>query len=264
MIKSVKLGKSADWPEALKKVYADEAFQGPHLVVSSINGGSYIDFNIPEVDGAPLAKEYYYVVQSVALPNIKGPYSNELRVQIKKCDDTPNMVTVVDNNGKFEMIGPGIGSVGRWSTIRVDGMIPFVPSIVALVQDFLNTLKGKFTDASDSFSSFIDRIKATVLMYADILKVIAMMLTELKKFIMGPSISWIWLDEAKGGNNGFVDRLSTANPPEGVTFSGPSGFTMGIVFMVGWSASAPDANEMKKQSEALKQAFTLISKMFGK
>jgi len=74
-----------------------------------------------------------------------------------------------------------------------------------------------------------------------------------------PRIAYLNVPAETGGVDNFVKRIVNAKrPPEG--FTGPSGFTAGIVFVYG-AISSVDIPE--SEIKAIKKAFDIITKVLS-
>jgi hypothetical protein len=69
------------------------------------------------------------------------------------------------------------------------------------------------------------------------------------------SIAFLKLDIKKGGMPVFMERVKRAQPPEGDTFSGPYGITVGVVLVVGGS-NLPVLKATIKTIEFIQDFFT--------
>lgn len=286
------------WPEKTIKVYEDPNFKP---VVVSPNkpdgGGTYIDFiNPPLVDYPPpesegkpnnearpnasTPKELYYVVQSVAavgvtslpqtsltrnlVPGI-GPQSQEVTIPLKFCDNSADIAVVIEHatttTSDFEFLAPGWGRFGNWSSVQVKVLVPFVTELIGMLTKFLNQLKGMTTDASDSFSDFINQLKDKITNYIGLVQMLVRFIEELRGLLLGESVAFLYVPPATGGTSNFVNRVRSAKVPS-PGFSGSSGITAGIVLMFGAPAVGASAADTAKFA-ALQTAFTSITKLLG-
>jgi hypothetical protein len=217
-------------------VYEDPSF--PAVLISNPGFSttvSYIDTNIP--DGVPCL---YYVAQACGEGGlIKGPYSTELCVPIKKCNDAFNVADIIAQpNARFEFISVGgMGQLGKWSSIQMTAMIPWFVEIIGELNKLINAVKGMIKSASDSFLDFLNQIAAKVQLFINIINTIAYIIDAFKTFILGESISFLELPPVIGGMSNFVQRIKNAKPPvvngQQQNFSGPDGISIGVVFTYG-------------------------------
>lgn len=248
-------------PMKKEYVYNDPDFnEGNPIIISSTTGGTtakYVDTDIPTekvtVEGQiyeipyhlneqtsekEAVLNYYYIVKSsIAGGLIEGPNSKELVVEPKSCNDMYNIANIIfHSQSQIEPISKGFGSINSWSSIQISRMLPWFQEIIDILNKFLDSFSGMITDASDSFSDFLDQITQKFQMYASILELCAWLLENVKRFIFGPYVSFLNLDPVKGGMDVFVDRIKGAQLPEGKdSFSGPSGTSIGIVMVYGGS-----------------------------
>ena len=286
------------WPEKTIKVYEDPDFKPVIMFPNKPDGGgTFIDYiNPPLVDypsstskgktnnqavpNAQTPKELYYVVQSVAavgvtslpqtdltrnlVPGI-GPQSQEVTIPVKFCDNSADLAVVIEHTtpttADFEFLAPGWGRFGNWSSVQIQVLVPFVSELIGMLVKFLNQLKGMTTDASDSFSAFINSLKKKIEDYIGLVKMLARFIQELKGLLLGESVAFLWVPPQPGGTSNFVNRVRSAKVPA-PGFSGSSGITAGIVLMFGIptvGASAADTANFK----ALETAFNAITKLLG-
>ena len=192
-------------PTRIEYVYADEDFNGGEpVLVEATRGGTtmkFVDTYIPTeeivIDGKTyevpyhfnsnpevLKRErvlsYYYVIKSSTRSgNIDGPYSKELIVDAKSCNDNYNLADVIPHaDGQVEYFSKGFGAIGSWSSIQLSKMIPWFGDVIKILNKFLDTLKGMVTDASDSFSDFLNQITEKFQMYVGILQLVSWLLEE--------------------------------------------------------------------------------------
>jgi len=293
-----------DWPQKTIHVYNDPDFNkgSPKIISRELGsgGGSFIDFDIPadtdlpkivvggyDEEGnpepglipipphyfdaknpfSPMFKEYFYVLQSGPFP--WAPQSSELRVEVKTCDNSVNTTDVVQHeDGSMEFISYSFNLLNKWSKIQIKILVPWVTSLVKMLDKVLESIKGGFDDVSDAFIEMVKVIVETVETYIGIIRVLTQLLEELKKFLIGPSVAFLYVPPKEGGISAFMSQVRNAKPPlDGNGFSGPKGITGGIVFVIGYSLvglSEKEKIELEKQWLITKTAFEFMSKMFKK
>jgi len=260
--------KSFKWPTITKAVYNDFSAT---VIRNSKGGGEYYDFDIPgeekEMDtvigGVPGKFKYiypdnlyyYYVIESMFLDNTVGEPSTEKKIVVKNCDDTEATANVVEHSdGSFEYLSlDGALIENRWQSAEVNAFIPYLPQLIDKLNDMLNSFKGGTNDASDAFSDLIRDIQAKINDYITIVAILQKLITQLSKFIIGPSVAWLWVPPEEGGMLNFINRIEDAKLPEGQeSFSGPNGTSIGLVGVFGY--------ESLKASPALKAQINVLSK----
>jgi len=210
------------------------------------------------------ALNYYYIIRACGdkketeqAGSFEGQDSKEMVVALKTCNDAFKLAKLIEHpNGRFEFLAAGVGKINSWSSIQINSMIPWFGEVVGLMNNFLESLKGMVTGASESFSSFLDQITGKIKMYIDLLSVITWFIERLNEFFLGPSISFLNVTPAKGGMPVFIERIRGAQTPDGESFSGPSGITVGVVMVYGASGT------QMAQLMALKKAFDFIYSFF--
>ena len=292
VIKNRFAAKDYKWPEKVVWVYKDMTFNkgtgNPVIVKANINGGgTYVDFDIPMdasglKPGAETPVEVYYTINAIASANTKavytpeeiaaespsiiGPRSSELKVALKFCDDSVESTSVILHDpGTFEFIAPGFGGMGKWTQVQVTAMIPFMPDLAEMLNSLLDSMMGMTANSSDAFGDFIDQIKEKIETYVDMLNTLNQVVQEIKKFIIGPSVSFLYVPPDTGGTAGFISRVNAAtvpNPP----FSGPKGVTAGVVLMFGYSPLGLSDTTKKlyeTQFKLLKTTFGTLNELFS-
>ncbi len=207
------------------------------IKTEEIPGSDGIEFAyIEEEDGTKVPiTNYYYMIRSATL-FVEGSNSTELNVAIKTCNDNYNIADVVQHpEGRFEFLSIGAGKLNNWSSIQLSGMVPWYEEVIKMLNNFLDTLRGTVTDASDAFTAFLDHMISRIRMYGNILSLITWLIEQFKKFIFGPSLALLKLPPKKGGMPVFAQRIRQAKVPEDAQsgFSGPNGITVGIVLCYG-------------------------------
>ena len=256
------------WPAVLTNEYNDPNFNKGNPVVvraNPVNGnGAFIDFDVDPKE----VRQYYYVVQSgfpVPLLSLWGPRSTEAGVSTnpKACINKNQYAAVVHENG-VELLSAGAGSLGQWSSIKAQAILPFLKPILDLVNSLLSSLAGAVKTNSKAFSDYLAGIKQKFEKYRHYLEVITTMISALENFFSGaPKIAFLQIPAQKGGVNHLIDRITLAQQPLG-GFSGQSGFSLGIVFIYGESLSGDaigsETPNYQEQILALSKAFSIIQK----
>lgn len=290
-IKKMLATHKAEWPTKIDRVYVDPDFKGPHKVLANpaTGGGSYVDYNIPGLDSSgkhvdtgayldpkkpfiPDHQRYYYVVQSIATPliaipavpfGIEGPQSREIRVTAKTCENSFQTANVIEHeDGSFELLSAGFSLQNKWSSVRLNLIVPWVPETIKFFNVLIESLQGMLNDASDSFVAFLKQLTDKIQNYITTLRIIQTLVTQLKKFIIGESVAFLWVPPTTGGTKKFVQRVRSAKLPAGQrSFSGPAGITAGIVMMFGYSIAG--LNTLSDSDKAkFKTQFDVVSKSF--
>jgi len=265
------VGAPLPYPEKLETVYKDPDFnKGNPKVINNALGPTieYIDTDFvlnsngqPTINGE-VVTQIYYVVQS-CLPGgrLSGPFSKELVVTIKACNDAYATTDVIAHPyGRWELlsISDGHVKINTWQSIQIQALIPWAAEIVDLYHQLLDSLKGMVTNASDAFNAFLVQIKEKIQMYIDMVNVLTYMINMLQNFTLGPSVSFLNLKPMSGGMPVFVERIQNAKlPPGSPPFSGPNGITIGFVFVYGSSIG-------KSAVAAMVAAFDFITSVFSK
>ena len=280
LVKSAIATGQLEWPTKEIVVYKDPKFNGGESIIVPIKpdgGGIYTDYEIPgNVDAngmftpsADTPSQVFYVVQSMFLDvkETAGPMSAEVKIPVKYCDDSAEVTAVVQHeSGMFELMAPGWNKFGSWTSIQMKVMIPFLPDVVAIVDRFLQYLKGMVTDASDSFSDFLKQIEEKILYYVNLLKLVSRMISELEKLLLGQSAAFLMVPPEEGGVSHFMDRVNNATAPSGQPFSGPTGITAGIVVMFGLGTpglSSDTQAALQLKYTAIEKAFNLLKGLLG-
>lgn len=277
---NIRAKESVILPEREEQIYEDPDFPGPVFVSAGLGSRlKYVDTNMstkvlnPE---APIDEQieipvyidevgievpvinYYYMIRACNENGAgEGSNSKELSVAIKTCNDSFSIADLIQHpNGRFEFFSIGYGKINNWSSIKLTTMIPWFKEIVKILNGFLDTLKGMTTNASDSFMDFLDQIQSKVQMYTNILGALSFFITQLKNFVLGPSVAFLNVDPVKGGMPVFLQRVKNAQVPDGESFSGSNGITVGIVLVYGASASRV------AQLAVMKIAFEFVYSLF--
>ncbi len=277
-ILNIRAGEDVQLPERLEYVYEDPDFPGPVFVPAGLDSRlKYVDTNMqtkilnPEADAedqieipiyvddegkeVPVSNYYYMIRACNASGQGEGPNSKELSVAIKACNDAFSIADLIQHpNGRFEFFSIGYGKINNWSSIKLTKMIPWFTEIVGILNDFLETLKGMATSASDSFSDFLDQIKEKVSLYTNILGAVSYLVERVKDLVLGPSAAYLNVPPEKGGMPVFLERVKNAQGGE--DFSGSNGITIGVVLVYGASGS------QIAQLALLKRAFDFIYSLF--
>lgn len=266
-------------PEREVKIYNDPDFNGekPVYIPAGVSPSlKYTDLFISTeeavVEGTTLqipyyidgtgtkvpALNYYYIIKACGVKGgFEGKDSKEIVVALKTCNDAYKLAKLIEHpNGRFEFLSADVGKINSWSSIQLNSMVPWFGEAVGLMNKFLESLKGMVTGASESFSSFLDQITGKIQMYINLLNVISWFIERLNEFFLGPSISFLKVTPAKGEMPVFLEKVRGAQPPEGDSFSGSSGITVGAVMIYGASGS------QMAQLKALKKAFEFIYGLF--
>jgi hypothetical protein len=269
------VGDPLTLPEALETVYADPFFNKgkPKLVGNSFGTTlEFIDTDIVVSNNVPMVKdnngtlvpvsELYYVIQSCDLnASIKGPFSKELVVAIKTCNDAYNTTDVIFYpNGRYKVLSiDGHARLNTWSSIQTNFIIPWVADINSLLKQLIGTMRGMTANASSSFSDFILQIQANVQRWVGLINAISYTIQMLQTFILGPTISFLEVPPKQGGMDNFVKRIQNAKlPPGSPPFSGANGTSIGFVLTYG--AKKDD----KVLANSMAQAFHFIATLFTK
>lgn len=239
MFVQIKKKEPVTLPERIVQAYRDPFFGVPKIIPNVI--GKTVTFT----DYSPVGEitQFYYVVQSCNEDGtIVGPYSKELVVTVKKCNDMFSLSDVIEQpNGSFEYLDWGKGSVGRWSSIRAYGMIPWFKTFMDTIIEMVEGISSWTGSASDALSQYIKSLTARVQSVLNIIKVLVYFLTALRSFSFGPSIYLLKLGPKEGGVANFVRRISSAKLPGGSSFSGEKGITVGLVALYGATGGIVDS-----------------------
>jgi hypothetical protein len=297
--------RKAEWPKKLDRLYDDQDFnlgkveglaaltattKGPKTVLANFatGGGSYIDFDIPGLTGTgqqvkkgpeldplhpfiPDRPRYYYVIKSSSI-GLVGAASQEVRITVKACDNSVSTANVIEHeDGTYELLSDGFSELNKWSSKRMRNIAPWVPAIIGFLNKQLEALKGKIKDSSSSFANFVKRIADNIQLSLTLLRIVQTFIVSLKQFIIGSEVAFLWVPPAEGGSNKFVQRVKDAKLfPGQQPFSGPSGITAGVVFMIGYSTanlkslSPAEQALIKTQFDAVKKSFEIMTSLFTK
>lgn len=276
-ILNIKAKESVQLPERLEYNYIDPDFPGPVFVSAGLDSRlKYVDTNMatkvlnPEADPEdqveiPIAIDdgvevpitnYYYMIRACGSDGSgEGNSSKELSVIIKACNDAFSIADLIQHpNGRFEFFSTGYGKISNWSSIKLTAMIPWFGEIVNILDNFLETLKGMVTSASESFLDFLDQIQAKVQMYTNILGAVSYLVTQIKDLLLSPSIAFLNVPPEKGGMPVFLQRVRNAQGTE--DFSGSNGISIGITLVYGASGGN------LAQLMLTKRAFDFIYSLF--
>lgn len=263
----------SSWPKKEVFEYDDPDFGGPKFVNANIvnGGGSFLDRNIPLEGDEPKYDQYYYVIESgwqgdSPTDSLFGPRSAEIVVPVqKKCIDPDSVAVVTHDKGFKELISAGWGGLGSWSSLQLKYSIPYMTTLLDMMNNLLNSLKGMLKSNSDSFGEFIDTLSDKIKKYLGIVELMITIVNQIKSMIIGPNAAFLYLAPEEGGINRFMDRVRSAQQPSG-GFSGPSGITGGIVFVFGEVRSNPfgddDQEKIQEEAEALERAFDILMSLF--
>ena len=279
-ILNIRAKESVQLPEREERVYEDSDFLGPVFVEAGLSSKlKYVDTSIktkilnPEASleerveipiiiddegkEVPITNYYYIIRACNSNGGNEGPDSRELSVAIKTCNDAFSIADLIQHpNGRFEFFSTGFGKINNWSSIKLTTMIPWFAEITDILNQFLDTLKGMANSASDSFLDFLEQIQAKVKMYTDILGAVSYLIEQLKNFVLGPSIALLNVDPVRGGMPVFLQRVRNAQVPDGESFSGSNGITVGIALVYGASGGRV------AQLSIMKRAFDFVYSLF--
>lgn len=275
---NIKAKENVQLPERLEYVYEDPDFPGPVFVEAGLDSRlKYVDTNMttkvlnPEAapedqieipividsEGVEVpVTNYYYIIRACNAGGTgEGENSRELSVTIKACNDAFSIADLIQHpNGRFEFFSTGYGKINNWSSIKLTAMIPWFGEVVNILNDFLETLKGMTTSASDSFLDFLDQIQAKVSMYTNILGAVSYLIERIKDLVLGPSAAFLNVPPEKGGMPVFLQRVRNAQG--GDEFSGSNGISVGLILVYGGSG-----NQLA-QVALLKRAFDFIYSLY--
>jgi hypothetical protein len=273
------VGPAIPLPEKLETVYQDQSFNNgsPVLVKAGFSPTlQYIDtFFTVGSDNVPTIKdnngnlipisEMYYVIQSCDETGkaLKGPFSKELVVTIKTCNDAYNTSDVIFHpNARYELLAAGVGGLNTWTSIQMSAMAPWIIELTDMLKGLISSIKGMVTSADDSFADFLNLIQAKVQTFVGIVNVITFMLKGLKSLVLTSSVSFLEIPPATGGMDVFVNRIKNAKLPAGQPpFSGPNGVSIGFVVVYGVSGFLPGGQAIVNN---LFKAFHFIVSLFTK
>lgn len=266
---------SGSLPLKTEYVYNDPDFNGgePKIVgANPINGsGSFIDEDIPTLDntptGDPVYTQYYYTIEFGWPTGPWGQRSSEHMALVEKaCIDPEDAAIVTHAKGFYEYISSGWGGLGSWSSIQAKFLVPFLPSLIAIMNKLLSTLKGMLNNATSSFSSFIRGIQEKIQFYVRIINALSAIVIRIKQIFLGGNFALLYLPPKKGGISNFMNRVRTAQrPDEG--FSGSNGITGGLVIVFGEMLhdvlGDTDKNRIKTQTEALDKIMRTLGQILS-
>lgn len=219
-------------------VYSDNPIVVPNVVGKTV---TFYDYDIPEN-----LKQVVYVVQSYSGDkNYPGPYSKEVVVTLKRCNDMYNLTDAIEMpDGSFEYHFWGASGIGAWTSIQLGGLIPWFQEFVNILTGMIKNISSWTVTASNGLSSFIQGLVKRVQSIIAIIRVLTYLLVSLKRFSFGPSIYMLKLTPKEGGVNGFIQRIKNAKLPDGETsFSGSNGITIGLVTMYGAGGASVEVFE---------------------
>jgi hypothetical protein len=169
-------------------------------------------------------------------------------------------------NGALEYAMPGWQGLGKWSSIQPFKLIPGIPVAVDMLKKMLQSLGGMSKNASKSFVDFINNLKVKVEYYINLLQVIADLINLILELNSSyASIATLEITPQQGGVDNFADRIFRSKPPDGHTFSGVNGITMGIVMLYGIPDGLSDTEKATMQAniQSLSKVFGLMTQIFG-
>jgi len=266
---------SKEWPATESLDYNDPLFNEgkPKIVLANpiSGGGSFIDFDIDELE----ASKYYYVIESgfsLGVTGLWGERTPELMVPTFPTNCiSPDLVGTVEHpRGYYELVSSGSLSLGQWTTIQISTVIPFMPKILEYLNKYIDMLSGALKTNTKSFTDFLNGVVESVERMKLYLEILIGMIVAIENFFSGlPLIGFLNVPLGEGGTEKFMERVTNATRPE-QGFSGPSGYTMGIVFVYGISTFEKDdllsssaKKEVDAQIKAIQKAFELITKILS-
>jgi hypothetical protein len=252
---------TGEWPKTVKYEYTDSITNNVVVTDLVTGGGGYYDYAVePNVEAT-----YYYVVES-GFGLTWGPKSPQLIVQSipKHCIDPRKVASVFDNYNQVEFLSKGVGSLGQWTSIRINIILPFLPMIINTINNLLETLKGSLQTNTKAFIEFLQGMIDKFRKYALYLEAIITMITALENFFTSaPKIMALVIPPASGGVDTFVDSFLGAKKPTGA--SGKGGMTVGVCLVYGATYNNPlktvDAPSIDSQIQAIAKAFTIVKKI---
>lgn len=230
--------KEKKWPTQVIRYYEPVGLVASNPITGN---SSFIDSNVTN------GVQYYYTIES-GFPPVYGPLSTEVAVEADGDDCIPKEVaeTIEHENGRIELVGIGLGSLGQWSTIQARSLLPFFPILISQMNKLINTLKGMIKDASSSFGDFVQGIKDRIESYIDLVELILVIIERIASISFG-DLAFLNVPPESGGIQNFMRRVRAAEPPEG-GFTGPEGITAGMVFVYGTTQA--DVTLSKEREEA--------------
>ena len=273
-----------EWPAVSVQAYDDKTFnpvnisgtnapkiplvtQGPVVVAANpVNGGgSYIDYSVDKENNG----QYYYVIESGYPIGLWGPRCPELMVPTipKNCIGV-NQAAVVEHPGGIESIGIGSPSLGQWSSIQTKSILPFLPKILDFINKFVASLAGALKTNTKALNDFLTGIQKSFEKQKNYLDVLIGMIVAIENFFSGlPVVGFLNINPQKGGTANFINRVINAQKPA-KGFSGPSGYTMGIVFVYGEVVNLEDMSDADKAQykaliKAIGKSFEIIMKILS-
>jgi hypothetical protein len=246
-------------------------------------GGSFIDYNVDSDHEAV----YYYAIQSGfsksdsleskknGYPGLWGDYSPVISVKAvpTNCINQNSADAILHPGNRYEFVSAGVGALGQWSAVQVKALIPFVPTVVGLMDNFLETLKGSLKTNTKAFTDFLKGIKEKFEKYKVMLEAIVTMITAIENlFSSTPRLLMLNVPIASGGVDNFVTRVKKAQrPAEG--FSGKGGTTFGVVLVYGVSRNNPFAGfdasgsmyakSMDEMADLVSKSIKLLMKIYS-
>ena len=252
---------TGEFPKKTTYEYTDPLSK--NIVVTDLvtGGGGFFDYDVePNAEAT-----YYYVVES-GFGIMWGPKSPQLIVQSipTHCVNTNKVGVVLNNYNQVEFLSKGRGALGQWTSIRVNVILPFLPMIVNMVNNFLEILKGSLKTNTKAFIEFLKGMTDKFRKYAAYLEAIITMITALENFFSSaPKIMALTVPPSTGGVDTFVNKFMGAKKPVGA--SGKSGMTVGVCFVYGATYNNPlrtiDAPSIDSQIQAIAKAFAIVSKI---
>jgi hypothetical protein len=258
-------GDKKEWPKEIVREYED-ALQDNIVPANGINGGGmYMDYSIDKSKEAT----YYYVIESGFPPLLWGPRSPQIIVQSipTNCVNNNKYGVIVNKNNQVEFVSKGVGALGQWSSIKVDIILPFLPTVVTFVDNFLESLKGGLKSNTKAFVDFLKGIVEKFKVYVAMLEAVVTMITALENFFSSaPKIMALNVPPSSGGTDNFVKRVMEAKKPSNT--SGKGGMTVGVCMVYGASWNNPlsgfNSPAIDAQMKTIGKAFELIMKILIK
>lgn len=264
--------QTKEWDPITKYVYDDELKDNIVNANPVTGGGSYIDENVE------VGKTYYYVVESgytkFSSDRYWGKKSNQAIAKVQTCVPA-NSVGVVEHEGGIELDGnPGIGvSPGSWSSIQIKHFLPgFVP-LIDQINKLINTMRGTTVNSSKTYGKFVEGIIDRIENYKNIVEALTALVEKLTSLELTGNVAFLNVPPEEGGVSNFMERVKSAQPPEGINFSGKSGITAGITIIYGSpnnpiTSAREGANKTKDEineysQEMIEKAINILLNLFS-
>jgi hypothetical protein len=258
-------------PDRYTYEYNDPTFnKGQPVVVEGnvITGnGSYIDYDVDTKTGN---KKYYYVLQTGVIgassAGIWGPQSKEIAVlaRAQNCiaQNEYAFTTHQTSQGPFvETVISGVPSLGRWGSIQIKSVLPFMGPLTDLFTNFLTALSGSLKTNSSAFSDFLQGVAQKFKQQIAVLTALSGLINGVDNFFAKtPNISFLNIPPTSGGISNFINQINNAKLPAG-GFSGPNGLTAGIVLIYGYdavNAISTTGQDLQAASQGISKSFSLI------